>query len=306
MIMEYIEDSLDGALIYLKGARSLVIVPQFIEAVEFMHTKNYVHRDIKPGNILIQWVNGQPVLKMADVGTMKEADEDLKTFAGTPLYMAPECWSTTRRYSKEVDMWAVGLVLLQLFTDWDPTKDEAWVNGPLGKFNELGSAWISKVLMPLIATAVPESVQQLLRGLLCESPQDRWTATRCQTWVKEDFMPYIDGAIDEASHKRRRDLDQQDPEDEDKPRKIRSSNPTLDTIRGDLASNEIKSLLYKLHQTIAADDSSLPDTLPWDAAYEPQNHNSNSGAGTPTQAPSSAVTPRAQPVGRADGTDKIK
>jgi len=233
---------------------------------------------------------------MADVGTMKEADEDLTTFTGTPLYIAPECWSTTRRYSKEVDMWAVGLVLLQLFTDWNPNKDEAWVNGPPGKINELGfSAWISKVLMLFIATAAPKSVQQLLRGLLCESPQDRWTATRCQAWVKEDFMPYVDSAIDEASCKRRRDLDQQDPEDEDKPRKIRSSNPTLDTIRADLARNEMNSLLYK--QTTAAD--SLPDTSPRDAAYEPQNQDSNGGSVTPTQ------TPRAQPVSRVDGTDKI-
>lgn len=40
MIMEYIEDSLDSALTHFKGARSLVIVPQFIEAVEFMHAKN--------------------------------------------------------------------------------------------------------------------------------------------------------------------------------------------------------------------------------------------------------------------------
>jgi serine/threonine protein kinase len=87
--MEYIEDSLDKAFHHFEGARSLVIVPQIIKAVNFMHNKNYVHRDIKPGNILICWVDDRPILKMADVGTMKE-DDDFKTFAGTPFYMAPE------------------------------------------------------------------------------------------------------------------------------------------------------------------------------------------------------------------------
>jgi serine/threonine protein kinase len=187
MIMEYIEDSLDKAFRQFKGARGLVIVPQIIKAVNFMYNKNHVHRDIKPGNILICWVDDQPILKMADVGTMKE-DDDLKTFAGTPFYMAPEYWSTPLRYGKEVDMWAVGLVLLQLFTNWDPKMDAAWVDGPLGKYNELGfSAWISEVLTPLIATAVPK-VQQLLRGLLCESRHDRWTAARCQEWMEEEDM----------------------------------------------------------------------------------------------------------------------
>lgn len=75
-------------------------------------------------------------------------------------------------------------------------------------------------------------------------------------------MLHINSAINKASCKRRQDLDQQDSKDKDKPRKIQSSNPTLDTICADLASNRIKSTLYKLHQSVAADNSSLLDTLP--------------------------------------------
>ncbi|KAF2681192.1 hypothetical protein K458DRAFT_406564 [Lentithecium fluviatile CBS 122367] len=215
---------------------------------------------------------------MANVGTKKEADEDLKTIAGTPLYMAPECWSTIRRYSKEVDMW---------MSTWCCCS-----SSPTGILKWTG-----------MATAAPDSVHQLLRGLVCESPEDRWTATRCQMWVKEGYMPQIDSAIDEINRKRRRDLDQQDPEDEDELRKIRSSNPTLDTIRADPASNGIKSALYKLHQRVAADDTSLPDTLPWSAEYGLQNQDSNRRSSDTDLGSYWCVNPRAQLVGRVDGAD---
>ncbi|KAF2257649.1 hypothetical protein CC78DRAFT_588218 [Lojkania enalia] len=59
-------------------------------------------------------------------------------------------------------------------------------------------------------------------------------------------MLYIDSAIDEASRKRRQDLDLQDPEDGNKPGKFRSSNPTLDTIRAGLASKVCDLLLALL------------------------------------------------------------
>jgi hypothetical protein len=76
--------------------------------------------------------------------------------------------------------------------------DAAWVDSPLGKHNKLGfSAWISEVLTPLIATAVPK-VQQLLRGLLCESRHDRWTAARCQEWMEEEDMSHTVNPKEEA------------------------------------------------------------------------------------------------------------
>lgn len=227
MAMEYIKDDPYSALTRLKGPPSLVVVPQLVEEVDFMHARNYVSRDIKPANVLIQWNDDQPVLKVADVGSMKQVDDGLKTFAGTPVYMAPECWSANPWYSKEVDMWALGLVLLQLFTEWEPRDDRAWVEGgPYGKHNKLGfSIWISEVLMPYIETAVPGSVQQVLKGVLCESPQDRWSAARCQTWVEDEFLPDVRKPADKPNLKRRRDIDLRDLEDDEF--KTRSSYPTI-------------------------------------------------------------------------------
>ena len=234
MIMEYMEDTLENALERFKGPLGLVIVPQVINAVNFMHSRNYVHRDIKPGNILINWVNDQPVVKMADVGTMKAADENNKSFAGTPFYMAPECWVWPLQYSKEVDMWAIGLVMLQLFSDWDPTKDDAWANGLCGKFNKLGfTAWITEVLIPFVEVALPTFVQPILRGLLRESRQERWTADHCQVWVRECIL-HADGSIKRGEPKSTRVANKEIKAEESK--RSRSSSSAPNTGRTEPAS----------------------------------------------------------------------
>ncbi|KAL5118787.1 hypothetical protein ACEQ8H_003290 [Pleosporales sp. CAS-2024a] len=261
LIMEYIEDNLENMRCYMSGDASLSILPHIFDGVAFMHSKNYVHRDIKLSNILIKWVNKKPVAKFADVGTMKE-DEGLKTFTGTPEYMAPECWTPLPQYNKEVDMWSIGLVLLQLFTRWDPRTDKAWVHGPHCKVNKMGfTVWIHDVITPLIATAKPEPVRDLLTGLLRESPADRWNATTCQTWVRE----YITPLTHDASHAGplpRRDSYLPAPgldDDDDRRRKIRSPHPTLDSVRA------------AQHVSVNHDDiDDLPDTLPWGAARVPE------------------------------------
>ncbi|KAI1345658.1 kinase-like domain-containing protein [Xylaria sp. FL0043] len=225
LIMEYFEHSLEDLRLSMKDTNALIAAPQIIEAVAFIHEMGYTHRDIKPGNIFIKFVNNQPVVKVGDVGTMKNAVINLETFAGTPDYMAPECWSKKRQYGKEIDMWAVGLVLLQLFTHWHPSIDTSWANvPPFGRQNKLGfTAWIRDVLMPFVATAKPQPVQDLLKGLLSRSPDQRWTASRCQAWVKENISPHVNAGSETDCRPTRRDFHQQADNannDHDRRRKI--------------------------------------------------------------------------------------
>jgi serine/threonine-protein kinase Chk2 len=70
-----------------------------------------VHRDIKPGNILVQ--SRDPFhIKFTDFG-LSRISKDLTTFCGTALYLAPEVY-TKESYTPAVDLWSFGVVIFQL------------------------------------------------------------------------------------------------------------------------------------------------------------------------------------------------
>ena len=88
--------------------------------LDFMNNRmdgNVIHRDVKPGNILLTTENGQLVAKLADFGLAKVLspfERNTRTGLGTLLFMAPEFFKGTVIYNKTIDTFALGIVLLQL------------------------------------------------------------------------------------------------------------------------------------------------------------------------------------------------
>jgi cGMP-dependent protein kinase len=85
-----------------------------ILAVEYLHSKNIVYRDLKPENAVI---DKKGYLIMIDMGTAKFLNEEngYRTFTiiGTPHYMAPEVVEG-KGYSFSVDIWALGIILYEM------------------------------------------------------------------------------------------------------------------------------------------------------------------------------------------------
>lgn len=102
---------------------TLAKVRNFIEelagALDFCHANGIIHRDIKPGNILIDQIGS---LKLADFGLSRALKPNhlATTFCGSPLYMAPEQCTAGERYSFPADIWAMGCVVFEIMAFHSP------------------------------------------------------------------------------------------------------------------------------------------------------------------------------------------
>ena len=83
-----------------------------------MHNEDYIHRDLKLNNILLDRYG---YIKVIDFGIARklEHDEDAKTHAGTRDYISPEM-ANRSGYDKTTDWWSVGIILYEMLIGVNP------------------------------------------------------------------------------------------------------------------------------------------------------------------------------------------
>ncbi|KKY26892.1 putative calcium calmodulin-dependent protein kinase type iv [Phaeomoniella chlamydospora] len=162
------------------------IFDQMLRALDYLHGNHQVtHRDIKPANILI--TSRDPVCaKLSDFGLSKKG-QLLKTFAGSPLYCAPEVLlkgmaSTIKKnvivpYTQKVDIWSLGVVLLE-FTCGLPSE----IPQPnlLGEIEE----WTRR--LEAFAAKQQGSLVQYAKRMVRIQPIARLTAQEMIQLIRED------------------------------------------------------------------------------------------------------------------------
>ncbi|KAJ5135545.1 uncharacterized protein N7515_004823 [Penicillium bovifimosum] len=86
---------------------------QMLRGLKYIHSAGVIHRDLKPGNIL---VNENCDLKICDFGLAREQDHQMTGYVSTRYYRAPEIMLTWQRYSYAVDIWSVGCIVAEMLT----------------------------------------------------------------------------------------------------------------------------------------------------------------------------------------------
>lgn len=103
-------------------------------AVQHAHQKGIIHRDIKPGNVLVTLHDGKPVVKVIDFGVAKAIHQSLSQHTvytalnqvvGTPLYMSPEQMELSGLdIDTRTDIYSLGVLLYEIITGSTPFDRE--------------------------------------------------------------------------------------------------------------------------------------------------------------------------------------
>src|SRR6266545_1808563 len=103
--------------------RAVELISKLARTVHYAHEHGILHRDIKPGNILLD-AQGEPLLTDFGLAGLMEAESTITRtldVMGTPSYMAPEqAAGEHTKLSKVTDIYGLGAVLYQLLTDHPP------------------------------------------------------------------------------------------------------------------------------------------------------------------------------------------
>ncbi len=177
-VMEFVDGESLGSLlkreVKLKPEQAAKIIYQTAQGLGTAHDKGVIHRDIKPGNLMI---SARGSVKIADFGiALKTQDFSKKLtstgeFVGTPGYLSPEV-CLGKPVDQRSDIFSLGIVLFECLAGRMPFTDES----PLGLMLEVVKAEIPDVCT--LNSEVDPELSRILSRMIAKDPAERYQS--CQ------------------------------------------------------------------------------------------------------------------------------
>ncbi|GAB6021548.1 Serine/threonine-protein kinase D3, variant 2 [Chamberlinius hualienensis] len=162
------------------------LVSQILIALKHLHSKNIVHCDLKPENVLLSSDSDFPQVKLCDFGFARIIGEKSfrRSVVGTPAYLAPEVLRN-KGYNRSLDMWSVGVIVYVSLSGTFPFQEDEDINDQIqnAAFMYPPNPWkdISKEAIDII------------NNLLQVKTRKRYTVDKslCHVWL-QDYQTWCD------------------------------------------------------------------------------------------------------------------
>ncbi len=146
------------------------IISQILSALDFIHTVELIHFDIKGDNILVSRKDGKLHATLVDFGITNPANQALKEIAGTLYYMAPELLQPNPKVDHRVDLYAFGVVCYRLLAGIYPYEVQT-VEEARQQHAQQRIDWEA-----LRSRGTPEYLCQMVQRLLAVNPEERFAS----------------------------------------------------------------------------------------------------------------------------------
>lgn len=181
MVMEYVNgdqvDRIVSRVTLIPVAMACDIVRQAALGLQHAHEQKMVHRDLKPGNLIVDWsADGKGTVKIMDMGLVRlGSDGDERTSVtragqvmGTPDYMSPEQGWDTATVDIRSDIYSLGCTLFRLLTGRVPFPGDNPLQVLMARCSKDAPSVRS------VRADVPEPVDAIVRRMTLRDPAGRY------------------------------------------------------------------------------------------------------------------------------------
>jgi len=186
LVMEYIHGptlkQLIGQRRQLQAREAIEIAAQVCAVLQVAHTRGYIHRDIKPQNIMLAWSGGNAAgglgdggawVKLTDFGIVRVAETAGLTNSGIVLgtadYLSPE-QARGENLTASSDLYSLGVVMFEMLAGRPPFI------GPTAVSIAMQHASANPPPLRQFNAAIPPALEQLVLRTLQKEPEDRFSS----------------------------------------------------------------------------------------------------------------------------------
>ncbi|KAM9362233.1 serine/threonine-protein kinase Nek4 [Symphorus nematophorus] len=171
---------------------------QIAMALQYLHERNILHRDLKTQNIFLTKTN---IIKVGDLGiarVLENQNDMASTLIGTPYYMSPELFSN-KPYNHKSDVWALGCCVYEMSTLKHAfnAKD----------MNSLVYRIVEGKL-PQMPSRYDPQLGELIKSMLCKRPEDRPDVKLIlrQPYIKRQIAMFLEATKEKTAKSKKKAL----------------------------------------------------------------------------------------------------